>query len=115
MLKILWKRGEIAPEEQFLLLFTISSYLMLGFYVETRVGFSLRDKRLFQITEVEITRVAVLLLFHITSNTNIRGVHKKNQPGGTILCIFKFVSHCLSKRLSEKIFHHHFIFHQKSL
>ena len=57
MLKILWKRGEIAPEEQFLLLFTIFSYLMLDFYVKTRIGFSLRDKRLFEITEVEITRV----------------------------------------------------------
>ena len=57
MLKILWKRGEIAPEEQFLLLFTIISYLILDFYVKTRIGFSLRDKRLFEITEVEITRV----------------------------------------------------------
>ena len=43
MLKILWKRGEIAPEEQFLLLSTIFCYLILDFYVE--------------ITEVEITRV----------------------------------------------------------
>ena len=32
MLKILWKRGEIAPEEQFLLLSTIFCYLMLDFY-----------------------------------------------------------------------------------
>ena len=61
MLKILCKRGEIAPEEQFLLLFTIFSYLMLDFYVKTRIGFSLRDKRLFEITEVEITRVIILL------------------------------------------------------
>ena len=29
MLKILWKRGEIAPEEQFLPLSTIFYYLML--------------------------------------------------------------------------------------
>ena len=57
MLKILWKRGEIAPEEQFLLFFTIFSYLMSDFYVKTRIGFSPRDKRLFEITEVEITRV----------------------------------------------------------
>ena len=57
MLKILWKRREIAPEEQFLLLSTKFSYLMLDFYVETRIKFSLRDKRLFEITEVEITRV----------------------------------------------------------
>ena len=57
MLKISWKRGEIAHEEQFLLLFTMFCYLMLDFCVRTRVRFSLRDKRLFQITEVEITRV----------------------------------------------------------
>ena len=59
MWKILWKRGEIAPEEQFLLLSTIFYYLMLmlDFYVKTRIRFSLRDKRLFEITEVEITRV----------------------------------------------------------
>ena len=57
MVKILWKRREIAPEEQFLLLSTIFCYLMLDFYVKTRIRFSLRDKRLFEITEVEITRV----------------------------------------------------------
>ena len=57
MLKILWKRGKIAPEEQFLLLSTIFYYLMLDFYVKTGIRFSLRDKRLFEITEVEITRV----------------------------------------------------------
>ena len=57
MLKILWKRGEIAPEEQFLLLSTIFCYLMLDFYVITRIRVSLRDKRFFEITEVEITRV----------------------------------------------------------
>ena len=57
MLKILWKRGEIAIEEQFLLLSTIFCYLMLDFYVKTGIRLSLRDKRLFEITEVEITRV----------------------------------------------------------
>ena len=30
---------------------------MLDFYVKTRIRFSLRDKGLFEITEVEITRV----------------------------------------------------------
>ena len=48
MLKILWNGGEIAPEEQFLLLSTIFSYLMLDFYVKTRIRFSLRDKRVFR-------------------------------------------------------------------
>ena len=57
MLKILWKRGEIAPEEQFLLLSTIFCYLMLDFYVKIKIRFSLRDKRLFEMIEVEITRV----------------------------------------------------------
>ena len=51
------ERGEIAPEEQFLLLSTIFSYLMLDFNVKTRIRFSLRDKHLFEITEGEITRV----------------------------------------------------------
>ena len=57
MLKILWKRGKIAPEEQFLPLSTIFYYLMLYFYVKKGIRFSLRDKRFFEITEVEITRV----------------------------------------------------------
>ena len=51
MLKIMWKRGEIAPEEQFLFLSTIFCYLMLDFYVKTRIRFSFRYKRLFEITE----------------------------------------------------------------
>ena len=59
MFKILWKRGEIAPEEQFLLLSTIFSYLMLDFYVKTRIRFSFRNKRLFEITEFEITEVEI--------------------------------------------------------
>ena len=49
--------GEIAPKEQFLPLSTIFYYLMLDFYVKTGIRFSLRDKRLIEITEVEITRV----------------------------------------------------------
>ena len=57
MLKMLLKMGEIAPEEQFLPLSTIFCYLKLDFYVKTGTRFSLRDKRLFEITEVEITRV----------------------------------------------------------
>ena len=50
-------KGKIALKEQFLLLSTIFCYLMLDFYVKTRIRFSLRDKRLFEIIEVEITRV----------------------------------------------------------
>ena len=51
------ERGGFAPEEQFLLLSTIFYYLMLYFYVKTRIRFSLRDKRLFEIIEVELMRV----------------------------------------------------------
>ena len=54
--------GEIAPEEQFHPLSTIFYYLMLNFYVKTGIRFSLRDKRLFEITEVEITRVDCIYL-----------------------------------------------------
>ena len=38
---------------------TIFCYLMLDFYVKTRIRFSLREKRLFEITEIEITRSTV--------------------------------------------------------
>ena len=61
MLKILWKRGEIAPEEQFFPFSTIFCYLMLDFYIKIRIRFALRDKRLFEIIEVEITRVGCSL------------------------------------------------------
>ena len=54
--------GEIAPEVQFLPLSTIYCYLKLDFYVKTGIRFSLRDKRLFEITEVEITRVDYICL-----------------------------------------------------
>ena len=69
MLKILCKRGEIAPEEQFLLLSTIFCYLMLDLYVKRGIRFSLRDKRLFEITEVEITRVDCILTFMSGKNS----------------------------------------------
>ena len=39
------------------LLYIIVCYLMLDFYVKTRIKFSLRYSRLFDITEVEIMRV----------------------------------------------------------
>ena len=39
------EKGKIAPEEQFLPLSTIFYYLMLDFYVKTRIRFSLRDNR----------------------------------------------------------------------
>ena len=63
MLKILWNRAEIAPEEQYLLLSTIFCYMVLDFCVKTRIRFSRRDKRLFEITGVEITRVDCIFIF----------------------------------------------------
>ena len=71
MLKILWKRGEIAPQEQFLLLSTIFCYPMLDFYLKTRIRFSLQDKRLFETTEVEITRVDCIYKKSISNSVNI--------------------------------------------
>ena len=56
-MKILWKIGEIAPLEQFLLFSTIFCYLLLDFHAKTGTTFLLRDKRLFEISRVEITRV----------------------------------------------------------
>ena len=44
-------------KEQFLLFSTIFCNLILDFCVKTRARFSLRDKRLFEITKVGITRV----------------------------------------------------------
>ena len=56
-LKILWKREEIAPEEQLLPFFTIFWYVLLDFHAKTGTRVSLRDKRLFEISKAEITRV----------------------------------------------------------
>ena len=55
-------RSNFSSYPQFLLLSTIFSYLMLDFGVKIRIRFSLRDKRLFEITEVEITRVDCILV-----------------------------------------------------
>ena len=65
MLKILRKRGEIAPKEQFLLLSRIFCNRILDLYVKTMIRFSLRDKRLFEITEVEITSIDCIY-FHFS-------------------------------------------------
>ena len=54
MLKILWKRGEIAP------LFQNIFYLLLDF---RGTRYSLRDEWLFKISEFEITRVNCIFNF----------------------------------------------------
>ena len=72
MLKILWKREEIPLSS------TIFCYLILDFYVKRRIRFSLRDKRLFEITEVEITRVDCIHKFLFVS-LNVVALWKKTR------------------------------------
>ena len=74
MLKILWKRGKIAPKEQFLPLSTIFYHLMLDFNVKTGIRFFLRDKRLFEITEVEITRVDCIIKVNLPGLSEITDI-----------------------------------------
>ena len=54
-LEIYWKY--CGKEEKLLLFSTIFYHLLLGFHVKTETRFSLRDKRLFEMSGVEITRV----------------------------------------------------------
>ena len=49
----MWKRGDIALS----LLFHNIFYMLLDFHVQAGTRFSLRDKRLFEISEFEIARV----------------------------------------------------------
>ena len=51
----MWKRGEIAPEEQFLLFSAIFFYLLWDFHVQAGTRFSVQDKWLFKISEIEVT------------------------------------------------------------
>ena len=59
ILKILWKRGEIAHCSLGAIspLFYNIFCLLLDVHVSAGTRFSLRDKRLFEISEFEITRV----------------------------------------------------------
>ena len=69
--------GEIAPEGQFLPLSTIFYFQMLVFYVKTGIRFSLRDKLLFEITEVEITRVDCTLVYPPVQGDNLRDLARQ--------------------------------------
>ena len=72
--------GEIAPEEQFHPLSTIFYYLMLNFYVKIGIRFSLRDKRLLEITKVEITRVDwTYLVAAVSVEVHVIGQSKKSK------------------------------------
>ena len=58
------EKGELAPKEQFLPLSTIFCYLSsISMFIQ---GSDFRDKRLFEITEVEITRVNCILMTSYT-------------------------------------------------
>ena len=96
IVKILWKRGEIAPAIS--PLFHNIFYMLLDFHVKAGTRFSLRDKRLFEISEVEITRVNCTstiymqntistsqLLFFIlyTSDVRIRTGGVSSQPANS--------------------------------
>ena len=59
------EKGRNCSQEQFLLFSTIFYNLILDFCVITRTRFFLRDKRLFEITEVEITRVDCIIIIII--------------------------------------------------
>ena len=52
----------MAPE-QFLHLSTIFCYLVSDFYVKTMIRFSLRDKLLFEVFEVQITTVDCMCFY----------------------------------------------------
>ena len=55
---------------------------MLDFYVKTGIRFSLRDKRLFEITEVEITRVdciPVCIQCHVHVYDSAKKIHLSQQ------------------------------------
>ena len=83
VLKILWKRGEIATKEQFFLFSTIFCYLLLDFHVKTGTRFALRDKRLFEISEIEITRVDYTCILWISrqNSDNTAQIH-------IMICVF---------------------------
>ena len=58
------EKREIAPKEQFLFLSATANYLLLDFHVKTGTRFSVRDKQLFEISEVKITRVDCMFISH---------------------------------------------------
>ena len=56
ILKHIAERVEIAPQEQFPIFSKIFYYLLLDLYVKIGTIFSLLDKRLFELSEIDITR-----------------------------------------------------------
>ena len=78
--------------EKLILFSTIFCYLMLDFCVKTRIRFSLRDKRLFEITEVEITRVDCTFISYI-GDDKIQKVYiwKKRDNIANITCKYSWL------------------------
>ena len=65
-LELYWKY--CGKEEQFLLFSTILCRLLVDLCVKTGTRFSLRDKRLFEISEFEITRVDCIMTLHLSKS-----------------------------------------------
>ena len=63
--KILQKRGELLLKGNFSCFQQYFCYLFLDFHVKAGTRFSVRDKRLFMISEVETTKVYSQLAFYI--------------------------------------------------
>ena len=80
-LKTYWKYCGKEEKLQFLLFCTIFCYLLLNFHVKTETRFSLRNKLLFEISEVEITRVDC-----IKKNCNRRTALKRSTETSTSVC-----------------------------
>ena len=72
ILKILWKRGELRSNFSFFR--KIFFYLLLDFYACAGTRFSLRDKHLIEISEVEITRVNCIFKRKILTHTTVGGI-----------------------------------------
>ena len=84
--------GEIAPQEQFLLIFTIFCNLILDFCVKTGTRFSHRDKRLFEITEVEITRVDCICIVHVFEQLRVSVLSLQFEKGFKQIIVKKLLS-----------------------
>ena len=80
MYKIMWKKGEIAPMEQFLLFSTMFCYLFLDFHVKTGTRIALLYKRLFEIREFEISRVDCTWFYWVSSCYGLGNVAHAQLP-----------------------------------
>ena len=105
----MWKRGEIAPKEQFLLFSTIFCCLLVDLCIKTGTRFSLRDKRLFEISEFEITRVDCNIEKEMVHCTFHRSINPYKDFGRKWM---KSCMHCynLKKTVTNNCSHVEFLF-----